>query len=303
MKKIVKMAYIFLLCVAHSCIFAMLSNTKDFWDLHQTFEFPETKQALQELGSIYDTPPPEINSPLEEEHVINDFWKKVKNQPQTARNSAYKKILSLKFSRDSYPEQRRQYAAAMFADADPNIPHNEEYALIHAARMQDYPLCKLLLERGANPDVEYNETPALFFVKKRSLAELFLHHNARFTLLDIGGTLLMQSMEHCYEPELVKLYRKKGVLPLHTDYLNGTALHRLAYKAPDYAEKIPDLYVKAMALFDGLNYQETLHLINIKQYNGGTALDIVNKHDSPAAQALSIYLQSHLKSQTLDEKK
>lgn len=166
--------------------------------------------------------------------------------------------------------------------------------------MQDYPLCELFLERGANPDVEYNETPALFFVKKRSLAELFLQHNARFTLLDIGGTLLMQSMEHCYEPELVKLYRQKGVLPLHTDYLNGTALHRLAYKAPDYAEKIPDLYVKAMALFDGLNYQETMNLLHAKQYNGGTALDILKKQDSSAAHALSIYLQSHLESQMLD---
>lgn len=255
--------------------------------------FQNTKEKLQAIGNIYNPEPTSKDTPLNEEHVLNDYWKKIKQQDQTTKDAALQNILENFDSDPCYPWARCNIAAATYAGASPSVKKSQ--GLCMAALKQDYQLCKLLLEKGANPNAYLPAIgPALFVVKKCNLAELFLHHGAHIYFKDSGTqfNLLMNAMEANYEPQLISLYKSKGLSPLDTNCQNNTtSLHMLAFRVTDYNHQLPDLEAKLSALFENLSQEESTELINSKQTYRGTVFDILQCEDGPAVKCMRDYLR------------
>lgn len=275
-------------------------SSKAFWPFFGSLLFTPPQSAsnaikkLDDMGNIYNPEPTSIAAPLDEEHVLNTYWKNIGQQNQKSKDDALKNILEIDFTNSSYHLRRYHLAAATYAGANLSIQENE--ALCIAARNQDYELCKLLFEKGlVNPNITPslpNEIP-LFNVKKYELAKLFLQHGANIQIRStVDYNLLMYATASDYEPRLVSLYRSKGLSPLYTNLYNETALYSLAQTC--FTHKIPDLKDKLFALFENLSPEESAKLINIKSTTRTVFDQLSGIHTNEAMDYMRNFLLSKL---------
>ena len=283
--------------------FADVSDTESEEELLESTAFidcPEsnallmsTKEALKLIGNTYAHEPTSKEAPLTEEYVLNDYWQNIAvlNRINVdIANSALNYVFDLFFPDAGYPLWRYHVAAAMLAGANPNIEGRDtKHALSRAALFQDYALCKILLERGANPNVPSYDSP-LLFIKKPSLAALFLQYGAKPDF-----DVLMQTMRHDYEPELISLYKNQGMSPLQTDSLGSTILHYLVSNMAHYHKNVDLLMRKVTELFNGLSILEITALINGRSsYYDGTVLEMLAQKTGPAVIKLETLLRSYV---------
>lgn len=268
----------------------------------------ETKRQLRAKGNVYDPEPSDVNAPLEEEHVMNTYWRRIKeSKDPKVKNDAFAQILNLHFTDDGYALERYHKAAAVLAGADPHVPLLLGTPLDDAAMRQDESLCRIFLQKGARPNEGYDwRQPPLFSCKSLHLAQLFLSYGADITVKDgIGDTYLHRIMgHHEYDVALIKYVRERGLSPFDVDSLNGTPLHSLAFSIEHHTqEKIQE---KVDALFAGLSLSETQRLVLICQNYQGIVFDILDRIGShykntwPELSARSKFLKDKLRALTIN---
>jgi DNA-directed RNA polymerase subunit F len=265
----------------------------------------ETKATLKQMGNVYSPEPKDANASLNKECVSNEYWQKIALLPDQQKNEALKKILKLNFTDDGYPLWRYHIAAAFsIAGVKPTDQDDIDACLGDATLFQDYALCKLLLEHGANPNGRHAGDAHLFLAKKRSLAELLIKHGAQTTVKNSAGwNLLMDSMYSGKQTEMITFYRSHGISPLDTDENNTTALHVLAFSAGDHSKK--EIIERLSALLKDLSHNEIKQLIQVKQNYRGTVLDVLNQENKRCengenAEFLQKYFESYLDVDQLD---
>jgi hypothetical protein len=249
----------------------LYANNRDF--------LGETKKILAEMGNVYDHEPQDRSAPLEQEHVMNQFWRDVATKNQVIKDHSLRTILHLNFTDAGRYLKRYHIAAAAVAHA------NLEYttrggasALSEAALKNDYALCKLLLESGANPNSGTGNRPVLFSVRSHLLAQLFLFHGADVRQRSWNGENLLHQVitTRNYDIELISLYRSSGLSPFPParNCRKSTPLHSLALFANDFPLAITQK--KVDALFENLTKQDITVLILAHNADGETPLDILN---------------------------
>lgn len=271
-------------------------------------QLTETQKQLLQMGNIYkDEPPKDGKIPLDAEHVMNDYWKNISTQSQDVKDAALKVMLELGFNDSDYHMARYHYAAAVLAGANPNITgiYEHKTALAEAAIKQDYLLCKLLLEHGANPNTKSatsigrDTTPAIFSCKTCKLAQLFLQHGARLDNYEESLTPLYHCMCPSYESKLIRLYKSNSVSPFYIRPDGATPLHILSrFLSMHETHRI---YKKVFALLADLSYEGAIRIITAKSCAKTTVLEDIQKINHPNATVLRICLQSYLDMYKLDD--
>ena len=171
----------------------------------------------------------------------NPYWQKVLNMQQKDKNDILAEMLAQSGGDPHYWRHRRCHiAAAVCAGANPDTKSKSTYDgwkrplfnLLH----QDPPMIKLLLEHGADPEVNisrsfFHRHPAICEARTLQEAELLFEHGANpHVKCDMEPNILYEVLVHDRgeTPELVELYLQKGVDPNESDERGYTALHRLA---------------------------------------------------------------------------
>lgn len=288
-------------------------NKEDDWDEKRSRPkvdlVAKARDALMQVGNIYEHEPTSVDAPLTPELVLNNYWRSLANKSQEEKDDALKKVLDINFSYRGYFLERYHYAAAAFIKANLNMAGANccSGPLYRAALIQDEALCALLLQKGADPNWKKNERDdaPLFNVKKESIVQLFLAVGAQVSLHGYYDkqTLLHQAMANGYEAVLVKLYIQKGINPLITSGLNITPLHSLAYSACDSSEDL--LKEKECYLFEPLDSWESKELIEAeyKRLDGiQNAFTILQSKNHPNCQWLNDNLKARLAAISKKEK-
>ena len=257
----------------------------------------ETKEILAKMGNCYNPEPIDCNASLDESHVLNDFWKKLRTQSKEEKDAMLQKIAALNFTDKGYPLARYHFAAGVLIGANPNVNDYCRDTLIYKCALhKDFALCKMLLEKGACPNNKGAMGYPIFNATTVPFAQLLLEHGASVNVLTSAGyNLIANAMVFDCEPELITLYKSKGLSSLYTSsYFNGTALHALALRGNEYQKDIPKLYSKVNALFQGLNQAEIIQLIQTNQKFNGTVFDILKDQNRAGSNALKNILQKYL---------
>lgn len=267
----------------------------------------EVREILRADSNVYDSEPTVSTASLDEKHVMNAYWCRIKEtRDPKIINEAFKKILSLSFTDEGYPLQRYHIAAAVLAGANPHVRDFLGFPLEGAAMRQDEDLCKVLLKHGAKPNEWKESLPPFFRCRSEKMVRLFLAHGADLKAKgQFGNTYLHHLMwNHHHEISLIPLALAAGLSPFDLGLLNGTPLHCLAFAATDHTKE--DLEKKLAALLKGLNTAEIKRLVYMRQSNQGTVLQILNassKHYQYTMKHLSErcdFLKDKLQSMTAD---
>jgi|GEM_PF-3134288 len=286
-----------LYAVSLTLSYTLAMDGRYYLQLVQAANETEIKQALEKEGNIYTSETTSIDTPLNENYVLNDYWKKIKLSNQETKDAAFAKLLNLDFPDRMYPLLRRHIGAALRAGANPHSADIADSPLHNAAEFQDYALCELLFERKVSPNMKCLDTPVIFSVKTANLANLFLKYGADITIADEdGNNLLHEAADVEFEPKLISLYKDKGLSPLTVDHFpsNTTCLHMLALNAEDYVKKnkLTQLKDKISHIFAGLKPDDIIQLLNIRQNEHGTIFDILQKNNDLASKMFLAQLRS-----------
>lgn len=252
----------------------------------------ETKDILAANNNVYIPEPVDAQASLEPQFVMNDYWRAMALQNTiknpTVKDSALKKILELQFTDFGYPLKRYHIAAAVYAGANPDVQSFNDSALSLAIVHNDTALCKMLLEHGADANAKSFGTPIIFNAKTKAIAELLVHFGARGDAIDgSGGSLLHQAMSEIYDPELIPLYKGRGVALNQLDKYGNTPLDVLAlYLGKGYSTD--STQKKVDALFAGLDEGSVKQLITPRLF------EILGKKVG-YAQYMDTFLRSYLK--------
>lgn len=223
---------------------------------------------------------------LTEEAVMNPFWQKMKNEPQEKKITTLINICEALRADYNYPERRYNIAAATYAEVDlvaleaqAKKKHCTHLVLHDAVMFKDYDLTEFLLKHKANVhEKDYDRTPIIFTAKTTLLAQLLIDFG---TLKENpccwdGDTLLHRAMWDRCEPALIPLYKKHGIDPMTCCSIGYTPLMTLAHWADEHRDR--DLVInKASLLLQDLPKEKIVALINAKNNDGNTVIDIIKK--------------------------
>lgn len=187
------------------------------------------RNKLAKEGNVYD-PEPSWNAPLTRELVLNAYWRALENRSQEEKDAALARI---NLPNELYNLERYHYAAAAFIGADLNKPKHS--ILFEIAARQDYELCRILLNHGANPN--HSSVP-LYNANTLALATLFVQNGANINAYDpyIHTYLHMILGSPSCEPLLVRFCVKHGMNPLDKNSNGMTSLHMLALSMHSFGQ-------------------------------------------------------------------
>lgn len=259
----------------------------------------QVRQILKNDNNMYVVEPANNLASLERELVMNEYWKSVETQSPEVKKNALEKILDLPIIVKTYPLLRYHIAAALYAGADPNAKKPNSYtALVRAVQFKDLALCQLLLQKGAKTDINgCLGRPLIFDVETKAIAELFLEKGANCDMLVAGQSLLHEVMSDRFGPNLVQLYRTKGISPFLANSLETTPLALLAILAgSSYYKRQSELSAKVAALLSGIDQEGIKALITPRIF------DILSKDRNPNARFMELLLRSYLLPAPAEEK-
>lgn len=257
------------------CLQAM--NSEDRYDY-----LKDTKAVLRKMDNVFDPEPTDENAPLNEERLMNNFYRELKGKSPEEHQKTAKEILSLKFTDNGYALYRYHVAALVMAgiDSDTISDKNFNQTLLHNAALEDdYGLCLFLLQRKADPNKDSDCGPVLFNCKTVKIAQLMLDHGADPKVNRCHGETLLHQVagrSMSYETELISLYRSRGVSVFSVDSHNGTAVYALAsIVSDDFGVKAGDIKKRLDVLLQGLNPKEKRALLAVSQEHGGTVFQLL----------------------------
>lgn len=214
-----KLMKIVLLCICINNLDAMESNSID---ARQAKRLEKSNQLLREIGDYYDFTPAD-NTPLDEETVMNPFWKKVKSlstqeEKKKCIEEYHEKASTIeRFT--TWAHDRLYYAGHVYAEAPYNNPKRIPYSFTEALIHKDIPLLEVLIRNETvKKNIENLDTSEVYRFFNSPTATTC--EGAMF-LLNAGvvmpRTILHIAMHASHEPALVNFYRNKGACPLKTD--------------------------------------------------------------------------------------
>ncbi len=179
----------------------------------------------------------------------NPYWQKVMKMQQEEKDDVLAKTMKSTNTRGDYWYHHRCHmAAAVCAGANPNTKSKEEWweRPLHSPLMlEDPPLTKLLLEHGADPELNVSHSPlfrhsAICDALTLEEAELLFEYGVNpHASCQNNTSVLHQIMT--YHPtdsaELVDLYLSKGVDPNVSKNLNYTPFISLAICTTNFTPK------------------------------------------------------------------
>lgn len=239
-----------------------------------------SRKVLAELGNAYNPEPTSMGALLTRELVLNSYWSALENKSQIEKDAALERVVYVAIT-PLYNVLRYHYAAAAFTGANLNRPRLPlGTILMKAAVHQDYDLCQILLDHGADPNFHgsFDSTP-LFNIYTTSLAVLFVQKGANINARDIqlNSYLHMVSGFRYCEPLLVKFCVKCGLSPLDENRLGMNSLHMLVSSL--WNSTLAGVQEKVEYLFEAFdNPGEIRALINTPDHGGNTIFGILEKY-------------------------
>ena len=217
----------------------------------------ELKTRLECIDAWYD-PVPAIDASLDEDKVMNNFWRSMKDKSQKEKDEAFQQYAISGYNDCTRHIKRYQMAAGAYIGANVNIiPRYGESALTQAVFFNDYPLAELLLNYKADPNIrDLLDTP-LFYAKNVEMAELLVAKDASVQKQDnIKSNLLHYVIRHHYQFGLISYYCLQGVRYDAQDMYGDTPLDQLTRIWDDKDFSFQD-YAKAF-LESGVPQEELL---------------------------------------------
>ena len=261
----------------------------------------ESKQKLREMGDYYDFEPSE-NGPLDEETVMNPFWKQVKSLPTNKEkidflNAASKKVGAEYLFDYPWALMRMRYAAFTCADISDEFSMSPVF---EANRKNDIELIKFLAThmKFHKPNEQY----IVFSVVCTTIEKALIFSNAEII---IPQWILHSVMSASHEPALVDFYRNKGACPLMTDkeeipqsqwprfncgmpvlyYPAKLPIVDLAQNTADHTQ-FSDVINKFNQLTNNLSNAQLISMFEHNKQYGFDVISVLKKKDHAHAKAL-----------------
>lgn len=255
----------------------------------------QLKSILRPIGAWYD-PIPGKNAPLDENKVMNTFWRNMQEKSQEEKDEAFKKhVFRHEYNDYTYSVWRYQVAAGVYAGANPNLlPEHEYPTLSKAVLHDDYALAQLLLEHNADPNIQnYYEDHPLFNAKNVAMARLLVARGASVQTRQshvCRWNVLHNVMIYSYDPGLITYYLSVGVH--HT--FGSTSLDELStyegasgHSFEKYAQAFLASGIKAEEIggaFEKIRLKNGVRK-DILEKNYQTFLDLIAKKSAVASEA------------------
>lgn len=250
---------------------------------------------MAQQGSIYDPAPTSREAPLTADHVLNAYWRDVKDGTQEKKAAALRNMEEVSYCIAAYefkidPVVRYHIAAAILAGTEfPRTPNGTRTLKI-AVFNSDMALAEILLQHGAYPNDgnlqrfgyrNGDTTPPLFLAKTVEVAQLLVRHGASTDITDEGCATYTSLLHHASKQRsiaLMEFYRNQKVNPLLRDARGNTCLHTWIAEVENTDDE--EVLQGVDTLIAGLSPRETARLFFISNREGKTVTDMMHEADA-----------------------